>query len=184
MFQKGNKLSKGRPKGSFNEATKLKNYLVKLLLNNKEALKAINPKELLRCIAPLLPKEQTIHQDTEPITINIDTKKDEKLTIESNTPTNARLTDEVLNSKVNEIKGDMLSPHRTDNQEVNTVSLEAHKSLNKPIQTGSGVSSESESNEINDKVPTSHRTEPGIDNDKDNDEGQTSKKINENEISK
>ena len=119
MFQKGNKLGKGRPKGSFNEATKLKNYLVKLLLNNKAALQKIAPRELLKCIAPLLPKEQTIHQDTEPITINIDTKKDEKLMIESNTPTNTRISDEVRNNKVNEIKDDMLSPHRTATQENN-----------------------------------------------------------------
>ena len=118
MFTKGNTYGKGRPKGSFNDATKLKNYLVRLLLSNKQALKAINPKELLRCIAPLLPKEQTIHQDTEPITINIDTKKDEKLMIESNTPTNARLTDEVLNNKVNEISTDSLKDKQvTDKDE-------------------------------------------------------------------
>ena len=102
MFTKGNKYGKGRPKGSFNDATKLKNYLVRLLLNNKQALKDINPKELLRCIAPLLPKEQTIHQDTEPITINIDTKKDEKLTIQSNTPTNARIANEIKDEVHNE----------------------------------------------------------------------------------
>ena len=107
MFEKGNTLGKGRPKGSHNKATLLKKYLIQLLLNKKDELKGLTAKELLKNIAPLLPKEQTIHQDTEPITINIDTKKDEKLMIESNTPTNARLTDEVLNNKVNEIKGEV-----------------------------------------------------------------------------
>lgn len=121
MFKKGNKHGKGRPKGSFNDATRLKNYLVKLLLNNKQALKDINPKELLRCIAPLLPKEQTIHQDTEPITINIDTKRDEKTTIEANSPTTSRLTGNLEpislntpNNKVNEINDEMPIAHRTE----------------------------------------------------------------------
>ena len=103
-FTKGNTYGvKGRPVGIKSQAQQLKAYLIKLLMTDKAALKKIPKKELLKCIAPLLPKEQTIHQDTEPITINIDTKKDEKLMIESNTPTNARLTDEVLNNKVNEI---------------------------------------------------------------------------------
>lgn len=117
MFEKGNKLSRGRPKGSFNDATRLKNYLIKLLLRNKVALMKISSKEMLRIIAPLLPKEQTIHQNTEPITINIDTKKDEKLSIEANTPTFNRISTELEdthNLKPNEINGNMPIAHRTD----------------------------------------------------------------------
>lgn len=121
-FTKGNKLGiKGRPKGILSEAQRLKVYLIKLLLTNKEELKRIPKKELLRCIAPLLPKEQTIHQDTEPITINIDTKRDEKTTIQANSPTTSRLTGQLEpislntpNNKVNEINDDMPIAHRVD----------------------------------------------------------------------
>ena len=95
MFVKGNKLGRGRPKGSFNDATRLKNYLIKLLLSNKAALKKMKSTEMLRIIAPLLPKEQTIHQNTEPITINIDTKKEDKTLIESTTPTTNRISTEI-----------------------------------------------------------------------------------------
>ena len=109
-FEKGNTLgTKGRPKGILNKATILKNLLITEILSRKKEFKDIKTKELIKYIAPLLPKEQTIHQDTEPITINIDTKKDEKLTIESNTPTSTRLTDEVLNNKANEINDDSLN---------------------------------------------------------------------------
>ena len=113
----------------------------------------------------------------------------------------------VITASDNEIKEDMLSPHPTDTQEVNTGSLEAHNGLNKPLKTGLEVPPKSESNEIKgettnahlpipnimpkaysvdeeEEVLSSHRTESDMDNDKGNDDGQTTINKNENEISK
>ena len=70
-FEKGNTHSRGRPKGSKNNATLLKNYLVNLLLNKKSELEKMNAKELLKNVSGLLPKEQTVHTDQAPIAINI-----------------------------------------------------------------------------------------------------------------
>ena len=79
-FQKGNKLGTGRPKGSKNKAHVLKDLLLSLCLTPKmqKAIRELDAEQLLKYVAPMLPKEQTVHQDTSPIQINIDksTKKE------------------------------------------------------------------------------------------------------------
>lgn len=77
-FIKGNKFSHGRPKGSRNRSTVLKHELVEICLtalNEGNLLKDVGIRDILKVTAPLLPKEQTIHQDQSPITIQIECKE-------------------------------------------------------------------------------------------------------------
>ena len=76
MFEKGNKLSTGRPKGSVNKSTLLKNFLISLLYEKQSELKAMNAKELLKPIASLLPKESKIDLNSGDINITINKTTD------------------------------------------------------------------------------------------------------------
>ena len=75
LFTKGNP---GRPKGTLNKSTELKNKLVQLvntMVDDGTLIDKVEVKDILKATASLLPKEQTVHHNTEPIRINITTNK-------------------------------------------------------------------------------------------------------------
>tara|TARA_Y100000310_G_scaffold345312_1_gene463649 strand:+ start:762 stop:1061 length:300 start_codon:yes stop_codon:yes gene_type:complete len=66
----------GKKPGTLNKSTELKNALVALVkakLDSGELAKTVSNKDLLKAIAGLLPREQTVSMETTPISIQVNT---------------------------------------------------------------------------------------------------------------
>ena len=61
----------GRPKGSQNKDTILRNYLIDLLYRKQDELEGMSAKELLKPIARLLPNKLDINVDHKSLIVNI-----------------------------------------------------------------------------------------------------------------
>ena len=72
MFVKGKSGNPdGRPKGSVNKDTILRNYLIDLLYRKSDELEGMSAKELLKPIARLLPNKLDINVDHKQLIVNI-----------------------------------------------------------------------------------------------------------------